>query len=267
MTFDRKYKKDSFYAYKAWLSDEPFVHLCGKRYIDRVEDVTRVTVYSNQPAVELFANGESLGVKEAADHFFYFDVPNTGETRLTAVSGELKDESIIRKVDTFNEAYQLKEEGAVLNWFDVVEKPGRLSLNSKMGEVLATLGGKLIMLRLMGKMFGSGKKGGKKKVAGFEMTPDMMTMMNGFTVLRLLTMAGGMMNVKFTKEDLLKLNTRLNRIKQPRKKRQRGCKERPPTTMVEDKKEYKKVRKSLVTSGFFGKSRDIFFGATSQNSS
>lgn len=207
MTFDRKYKKDSFYAYKAWLSDEPFVHLCGKRYIDRVEDVTRVTVYSNQPAVELFANGESLGVKEAADHFFYFDVPNTGETRLTAVSGELKDESIIRKVDTFNEAYQLKEEGAVLNWFDVVEKPGRLSLNSKMGEVLATLGGKLIMLRLMGKMFGSGKKGGKKKVAGFEMTPDMMTMMNGFTVLRLLTMAGGMMNVKFTKEDLLKLNT------------------------------------------------------------
>lgn len=95
----------------------------------------------------------------------------------------------------------------------------------------------------------------------------MMTMMNGFTVLRLLTMAGGMMNVKFTKEDLLKLNTRLNRIKQPRKKRQRGCKERPPTTMVEDKKEYKKVRKSLVTSGFFGKSRDIFFGATSQKTS
>ena len=25
ITFDRKYKKDSFYAYKAWLSDEPFV--------------------------------------------------------------------------------------------------------------------------------------------------------------------------------------------------------------------------------------------------
>ena len=71
VTFDRKYKKDSFYAYKAWLSDEPFVHLCGKRYVDRVEDVTKVTVYSNQPAVELFANGVSLGVKEAADHFFY----------------------------------------------------------------------------------------------------------------------------------------------------------------------------------------------------
>lgn len=73
------------------------------------------------------------------------------------------------------------------------------------------------MLRLMGKLFG-GKKGGKKKAAGFEMTPDMMTMMNGFTVLRLLTMAGGMMNVKSAKEDLLKLNARLNRVKQPGKK-------------------------------------------------
>ncbi|MGN0572377.1 MAG: glycoside hydrolase family 2 protein, partial [Acutalibacteraceae bacterium] len=35
ITFDRKYKKDAFYAYKAWLSDEPFVHICGKRYVDR----------------------------------------------------------------------------------------------------------------------------------------------------------------------------------------------------------------------------------------
>lgn len=161
-------------------------------------------------------NGWKFGTREAADHFFYFEVPNSGETKLTAVSGTLKDESVIRKVDTFNEAYRLKEEGAILNWFDVVEKPGRLSLNSKMGEVLSTLRGKLILLRLMGKLLGGKKE--KKKAAGFEITPDMMTMMNGFTVLRLLTMAGGMMNVKFTKEDLLKLNARLNRIKQPRKK-------------------------------------------------
>ena len=52
---------------------------------------------------------------------------------------------------------------------------------------------------------------------GFEMTPDMMTMMNGFTVLRLITMAGGMMNAKFTKEQLLDLNAQLNKIKKPNK--------------------------------------------------
>ena len=49
ITFDRKYKKDAFYAYKAWLSQEPFVHICGKRYINRVEEKTKITVYSNFP--------------------------------------------------------------------------------------------------------------------------------------------------------------------------------------------------------------------------
>jgi len=217
VTFDRKYKKDAFYAYKAWLSDEPFVHLCGKRYVDRVEDVTKVTVYSNQPKVELFANGESLGVKEAADHFFYFDVPNNGETKLEAVAGELKDESTIRKVETFNEDYRLKEEGAILNWFDIVEKPGRLSLNAKMSDVISTFRGKLLFAKLMGKMLGGKKKGEKAKPMGFEMTPELMSMMGGFTVLRLLTMAGGMMDAKFTKEDLLKLNAKLSKIKAPKK--------------------------------------------------
>lgn len=218
VTMDRKYKKDSFYAYKAWLSDEPFVHLCGKRYVDRVEDVTKVTVYSNQPTVELFANGISLGVKEAADHFFYFDVPNAGETHLVAVSGELKDEGNIRKVEIFNEAYRLKEEGAILNWFDVEAPEGYLSLNDKMGDVLSTVRGKLIFASLMGKMLGGKKDGEKKEAIGFEMTPDMMTMMNGFSVLRLITLAGGMMDMKFTKEQLLDLNAQLNKIKAPKKK-------------------------------------------------
>ncbi len=217
VTFDRSYKKDSFYAYKAWLSDEPFVHLCGKRYVDRVEAVTKVTVYPNQPTVELFANGESLGAKEAADHFFYFDVPNAGETKLVAVAGECRDEATIRKVDVFNEEYRLKEEGAILNWFDIEEKEGRLSLNSKMSDVISTFRGKLLFMKLMAKMLGGKKKGGKKqKVAGFEVTPEMMSMMGGFTVLRLLTMAGGMMDVKFTKEDLLDLNKKLSKIKAPK---------------------------------------------------
>ncbi len=219
ITFDRKYKKDSFYAYKAWLSDDPFVHLCGKRYIDRVEDVTKVTVYSNLPEVELFANGESLGKKAAEDHFFYFDVPNVGETKLEAVAGDCKDESVIRKVDEFNEDYRLREEGAILNWFDVEAPEGRLSLNDSMGAVLSTFRGKLIFVKLMGKMLGGKKKGEKKKAAGFEVTPEMMTMMNGFTVLRLITMAGGMMDVKFTKEDLLALNKKLNKIRKPKTKK------------------------------------------------
>ena len=218
VTFDRKYKKDSFYAYKAWLNPEPMVHLCGKRYVDRVEDVTKVTVYSNQPAVELLANGVSLGVQQNNGlPFFYFDVPNDGTTQLVAVAGELKDESVIRKVDTFNEAYRLKEKGAILNWFDITEVEGHLSLNDKMSDVLATLQGKLLFMGMMAKMMPKGKdKGEAPKAMGFEINEGMMQMMGGFTVLRLTNMMG-MMNIHMTKEQLLDLNAKLNKIKRPKK--------------------------------------------------
>ena len=217
MTIDRKYKKDAFYAYKAWLSDDPFVHICGKRYVDRVEDVTKVTVYSNQPEVELFVNGESLGKKVAEDHFFYFDVPNAGVSKLHAVAGECTDDSVIVKVEKFNEAYRLKEKGAILNWFDITEPEGYFSLNDKLGDVLATMKGKMLFGSLMMKIMG-GKKGGEpKKAMGFDVTPDMMSMMNGFTILRLITMVGGFMDVQFTKEQLLDLNAQLNKIKKKEK--------------------------------------------------
>ena len=197
VTFDRKYKKDSFYAYKAWLSDEPFVHLCGKRYVDRVEDTTKVTVYSNQPEVELFANGVSLGKQTSDVHFFYFDVPNAGVTELKAVAGECTDESVIRKVEVFNDAYRLKEEGAILNWFDIDAPEGYFSLNDKMSDIMFG--------QLMGGMAG-------KKAMGFELNEAMMSMMGGFTMLRLITLAGGMMDMKMTKEQLLALNAQLNQI-------------------------------------------------------
>ena len=226
ITFDRSYKKDAFYAYKAWLNPEPMVHICGKRYVDRVEEVTKVTVYSNLPTVELIANGVSLGVKEAADHFFYFDVPNAGETTLVAKAGELTDESFIRKVDTFNEAYRLVEKGAVLNWFDINEREGYFSLNDKMGDIMATLRGKLWMAGMIlsvKKKADASKKpaaDGEKKAGGFNL--DMKTikglgmMLGSFTVLRLSSMMG-MANISFTKEELLAINAKLNKIKKPKK--------------------------------------------------
>ena len=200
VTFDRKYKKDSFYAYKAWLSDEPFVHLCSKRYVDRVEDVTRVTVYSNLPEVELFANGRSLGKKASADHFFRFDVPNIGETRLVAIAGEQRDESLIRKVDAFNEAYRLKEAGAILNWFDVSAPEGYFSLNDKLGDIIAIPEGREALAPLLSAIPAGSEDGG------------MMSMMGGFTIVRLSGMIG-VMGIKLTKEDLLEMNARLNKIR------------------------------------------------------
>ena len=211
VTIDRKYKKDAFYAYKAWLSEEPFVHICGKRYVDRVEDVTKVTVYSNQPSVELFANGVSLGRQEKEDHFFYFQVPNAGCTKLLAVAGECRDESRIQKVEKFNESYRLKESGAVLNWFDITQVDGYLSLNSKFGEIMATLQGKLLLLSVLGKKV---PKGGKSGGMDLSSLGGMMDMLSSFTLIRLTGMMGAA-NIHFTKEELLELNEKLNKIKAP----------------------------------------------------
>jgi beta-galactosidase len=228
ITMDRKYKKDAFYAYKAWLVSpeaDPFVHLCGKRYIDRVEDVTKVTVYSNLPEVELFVNGESIGKKSAPDHFFYFDVKNVGETTIVAKAGDLTDEGKIRKVDEMNMDYVLREVGAVLNWFDVTAPEGRYSLNDTIGDIMKSKRGKMWFMGMglkLKKKMDANKKGqdaGEKKSGGFDVDLSagggLMEMMGGFTVLRLTSMMG-MMNVSFTKEELLKMNKKLNKIKKPK---------------------------------------------------
>ena len=188
--------------------------------------MTKVTVYSNLPTVELFANGESLGVKEAPDHFFYFDVPNAGETTLVAKAGELTDESFIRKVDTFNEAYRLVEKGAVLNWFDINEREGYFSLNDKMGDIMATFGGKIWMVRMflsIKKKLDGNKKpsaGGEKKGMNINLDAKsikgMSMMLGSFTVLRLSSMMG-MANISFTKEELLEINAQLSKIRKPKK--------------------------------------------------
>ena len=221
VTMDRKYKKDSFYAYKAWLSDEKFVHICGKRYVDRVEDVTKVTVYSNEPEVELFANGESLGKKTSAEHFFYFDVPNKGETTLLAVAGDCKDESFIRKVDKMNEDYVLREKGAILNWFDITEPEGFLSINDKFSVICKSTKGKLATVNfvlLLFKKFKATKKGEDKKKGGgglpggMKPSKELLQMAGAFTPLRIANLIGAM-EIRINKEELLDFNAKLNKIK------------------------------------------------------
>ena len=226
VTFDRKYKKDSFYAYQAWLSDKPMLHICSKRYVDRVEDKVKIKVYSNQDKVELFANGESVGVQKKGEFpFFTFEVKNEGETVLTAKAGDLTDESKIRKVDSFNEDYRMKEEGAVINWFEINTPVGYYSVNDTIGDIMESFRGKLAMLKI-GAMLLKVLKGDsqpsdepkKKKskgasVMGFKPSKEMLQLGYGFTVKRVISMLGG----KFTKEQILKINAILNKVKKPKK--------------------------------------------------
>ncbi len=199
-------------------SDEPFVHLCGKRYVDRVEDTTKVTVYSNLPEVELFVNGKSAGKLQAEDHFFHFEVPNVGESTLVAVAGEYKDESHIRKVDTFNEEYSLKESGAILNWFDITEPEGYYSLNDRLSDIMKSEEGKALFMGLMSKVAAGMSQGNEKNdgnpAAGAMANPKMLEMLGGFTVIRMINLMGAAgPKVEWKKEDLLGLNAQLNKIK------------------------------------------------------
>ncbi len=238
VTFDRKYKKDAFYAYKAWLSDEPFVHICSKRYIERTEEKTEVKVYTNVAPVELFVNGKSVGVQERKEFPFYkFTIDNTGESNIVAKAGNCEDTAIIKKVSTPNKDYIMQAEGDVINWFEIDTPSGYYSINDTVGDIMKSPRGVVFLLSLVSpllKMMGGSsekkqddeeesegekkkdkkKKGGGLTVAGFTVSPEMLKMVGGFTIRRGLTMLGG-----FTKEQLLDYNRRLNKIKKPKKQR------------------------------------------------
>ncbi len=220
VTFDRQYKKDAFYAYKAWLNPEPMVHICSKKYIDRVEDVTKVTVYSNCDEVELFRNGESVGKQKKGEFpFFCFEVKNEGTSTLEAKAGELSDTATINKVDTPNEAYIMKEENQVINWFEINTPVGYYSINDTIGDIMSTVKGKICMVKLLlliKNVMSQGSKDGKPEVMGFsfgkvnmDMIKSLYAMVKGFTIKRAFMMMGN----KFTKEQILEVNAMLNKVK------------------------------------------------------
>ena len=109
VTFDRKTKKDSFFLYKAYWSDEPFVHLCGSRRSDRSEDTTTIKVYTNQPVVSLYNNGELIEQK-SGNHIFTFQLPMEKENKIEAVAGSVKDAMVLHHTEKENPDYKLKKE-------------------------------------------------------------------------------------------------------------------------------------------------------------
>ena len=116
VTFDRKTKKDSFYLYKAWWSEDPFVHICAKRFAERTRSEIEVKVYSNQKSVALFVNGEKRAA-QTGEHVFTFKVKLNGETKVQAVAGDCIDEAVFTKVSTPNPAYKLtKGKTKSANW-------------------------------------------------------------------------------------------------------------------------------------------------------
>ena len=111
VTFDRKTKKDSFFLYKAYWTDAPMVHICGKRYARRAEKTAKVKVYSNQDTVILYANGKKVGEK-TGKKVFTFSVKLEGQTHLQAVAADVQDEATLCPVKTPDPEYRLSRKKA-----------------------------------------------------------------------------------------------------------------------------------------------------------
>lgn len=106
VTFDRKTKKDAFYLYKAYWSESPFIHLCGKRFVNRTGKKIKVTVYTNQTEVELYNNGKLIA-KKTGKRVFRFTVPMEKENELVVKSGSLSDSGKVVFVKQKDPAYSI----------------------------------------------------------------------------------------------------------------------------------------------------------------
>ncbi|MGF7017079.1 beta-galactosidase [Lachnospiraceae bacterium PF1-21] len=137
VTLDRQLKKDAFYLYKAaWNKTENFVHLCGRRYVDRAEDETEIKVYSNQKEVTLFVDGKALET-QTGKTVFTFKVRITGEHTITAKAETCEDQIQIRKVDAANPDYIFVKRAPVTNWFDGELDPTCFSINDRLADINA----------------------------------------------------------------------------------------------------------------------------------
>ena len=141
VTFDRKTKKDAFYLYKAFWSDDKFVHLMGERYPLRKIGMQKFTVYSNCDKVTLKVGSKQKTVT-AQGVFVFEDMEiKAGDNKIVITAGDIKETLTITGVEEYPVEYSLPEGAATMvrNWF--VEKgdesnPDCYSLDDTIGDLL-----------------------------------------------------------------------------------------------------------------------------------
>lgn len=208
VTMDRKLKKDAFYLYKAyWNKEDAFVHICGRRYVDRKEDTTEVKVYSNQTTVSLYVDGILLETQEGS-RIFRFAVPMTGEHEIVAKAGAEEDSIHIRKVEEANPDYVMGEIKDVINWFDDEPyKPECYSIKDKMSEIQASPKAGAILAELMAQAPGAESRGDVAE--SVKDNPNLVRMMGRMSLESML----GHMKDSITEEQVKGLNRMLQQIK------------------------------------------------------
>lgn len=143
ITYDRKVKKDAFYLYKAYWSEEPFVHICGHHYVDRVAKEREIKVYSNQPEVTLYLDGEKIASLEGSKVFCFTVNLTLGSHTLLAKAEDTQDELVLNGVQTYNKSYKMTDlegKAGIVNWFENTDDfhfvSGTYSVNDRIAEIL-----------------------------------------------------------------------------------------------------------------------------------
>ena len=205
VTFDRKIKKDAFYLYKAYLSKEPFVHLCGSRYVERPEEITEVKVYSNCSPITLLVDGQVIQTLEG-DKIFRFQVPLNGEHVIEACCGQLRDTITVKKVETPNPSYRAIG-GEAVNWFDRPDelmREGYYSILDSMEEIKKSEAG----AALLNKMMENVHKSYGEVAQSVTLPPSVQKMLDRQPLEKVLKQAGKAISPAMVKQ----LNNELNQI-------------------------------------------------------
>ena len=92
VTYDRQVRKDAWYWYQAWWSDQPMLHITNRRFVQRTDPAATVKVYTNAEAATLFVNGTEIGTRRAENRMVSWPVTlRPGANGIEVRAGALTD--------------------------------------------------------------------------------------------------------------------------------------------------------------------------------
>ena len=222
VTYDRKIRKDAFYIYQAYWSEEPMVYLCGRRFVNRGPKERDIKVYTNCSQVTLYLNGKKIQTLTAEHHKCIFqNLPLTeGENELEVrTETEVEDHMTLNAVQEPDQSYLVPEDQMLAgNWFDEetgetlrMEFPeGYYSIKDTLGEIMKNPQAAAVFLKLKETF---GKKGEQRTTnqqqSGGQDQAQMMKSLAGISLQQLMKLGG----MDAEPGILFRVNHELNQIK------------------------------------------------------